>query len=226
MFHYFIIHTYNSKYSFYCFITFKVHIEQIIYIQFNRTYNCIRIHMDISLFLCSDRLLIVLKYSNGGTRNDVRGKNNHNHTKAAVSHQVSLSNPPLISSFTLPTLLINSHFCMKASSFYLQLLQVRMAVRAINNRSIFCSTSSPPISAFQSCSCYSRALQPRKLVKRGFVFHNFRTERNLILHGGIRSCSTHSLFDMVMEELAVMRKTKRIRATSKQVFLSLEIYLF
>lgn len=92
-----------------------------------------------------------------------------------------------------------------------------MAVRAINNRSIFCSTSSPPISAFQSCSCYSRALQPRKLVKRGFVFHTFRTERNLILHGGIRSCSTHSLFDMVMEELAVMRKTKRIRATSKVV---------
>ncbi|KAL4605067.1 hypothetical protein ACB092_09G001700 [Castanea dentata] len=91
-----------------------------------------------------------------------------------------------------------------------------MAVRAVNSCSIFRSASPPPFSAAVRCRFYHyRNLQFRRYSKLGFRFHAFRSERKLFGHGGVRSCSVHSLVDSVMEELEFMRKRKRVYAASK-----------
>lgn len=91
-----------------------------------------------------------------------------------------------------------------------------MAVRAVNSCSIFRSASPPPFSAAVRCRLYHyRNLQFRRCSKLGFRFHAFRSEKKLFGHGGVRSCSVHSLVDSVMEELEFMRKRKRVYAASK-----------
>ncbi|XP_062167390.1 ribonuclease II, chloroplastic/mitochondrial [Alnus glutinosa] len=90
-----------------------------------------------------------------------------------------------------------------------------MAVRAVNSCVIFRSASSPPLSAVR-CRLYSFSTFPlRRYCKLGFRFPILWPERKFLGHGGVRSCSVHSLVDSVMEELKFMRKRKRVCAASK-----------
>ncbi|KAE8099381.1 hypothetical protein FH972_017367 [Carpinus fangiana] len=90
-----------------------------------------------------------------------------------------------------------------------------MAVRAVNSCAIFRSSSSPPLSAVR-CRLYSFGTFPlRRYCRLGYGFPILRPERKLFDHGGVRSCSVHSLVESVMEELEFMRKRKRVCAASK-----------
>uniref|UniRef100_A0A2N9J2N7 Uncharacterized protein n=1 Tax=Fagus sylvatica TaxID=28930 RepID=A0A2N9J2N7_FAGSY len=90
-----------------------------------------------------------------------------------------------------------------------------MAVRAVNSCSFFRSASSPPLSAVRCRLYHCRTLHFRRCSKLGFRFQIFRSEQKLFGHGGVRSCSVHSLVDSVMEELDFMRKRKRVSAATK-----------
>ncbi|KAG6697374.1 hypothetical protein I3843_09G189400 [Carya illinoinensis] len=90
-----------------------------------------------------------------------------------------------------------------------------MAVRAVNNCSIFRSASSPPISAVRCRFFTFRSSSLRRHPKLGFQFPVLRPEQKFFGHGSVWSCSVHSLVDIVMEELKFMRKRKRVCAASK-----------
>lgn len=101
-----------------------------------------------------------------------------------------------------------------------------MAVRAVNNCSIFRSASSPPISAVRCRFFTFRSSSLRRHPKLGFQFPVLRPEQKFFGHGSVWSCSVHSLVDIVMEELKFMRKRKRVCAASKYVFSQLVIFIF
>ncbi|KAF7844583.1 ribonuclease II, chloroplastic/mitochondrial [Senna tora] len=91
-----------------------------------------------------------------------------------------------------------------------------MAVRAVNSSSIFRSSSSPPLSAFRRCYClcHFSTLQfhryPELSCRRSPVL---RFRSHFFNYGGLRSRSVQSLVELVMEELKVMRKSRKRAST-------------
>ncbi|XP_052173347.1 ribonuclease II, chloroplastic/mitochondrial isoform X3 [Diospyros lotus] len=91
-----------------------------------------------------------------------------------------------------------------------------MAVRAMNTYSIFRSVPSPPLAALGSCLHHFTASQWRPHAKIGFRLPNFRSgQAGLLGYGSVRSYSSESLVESVMEELGSLRKRKRICASAK-----------
>ncbi|KAF8402926.1 hypothetical protein HHK36_011019 [Tetracentron sinense] len=90
-----------------------------------------------------------------------------------------------------------------------------MAVRAVNSCPIFRSASAPPLSTYRCRLYHFNPSKIRRKPKSGFRFQVFRPEKLLVGHGGVRSCSAHSLVESVMEELEAMRKRKRLYASRK-----------
>ncbi|KAK4270333.1 hypothetical protein QN277_023379 [Acacia crassicarpa] len=91
-----------------------------------------------------------------------------------------------------------------------------MAVRAVNSSSIF-RPSSPPLAAFRRCCClcYCRTLQVRcfrELSSRRSRLLQFQSQ--FFYYGGVRSCTFQSLVESVMEELKVMRKSRKKASTA------------
>ncbi|KAL5742746.1 hypothetical protein ACOSP7_029478 [Xanthoceras sorbifolium] len=85
-----------------------------------------------------------------------------------------------------------------------------MTVRAVNSCSIFRSTASPPLAAFQCRFFHLRPLQFCRHSK--LEFRICQSEQKLLKNACFRSCSAHSLVDSVMDELHSMRKRKRVSA--------------
>lgn len=92
-----------------------------------------------------------------------------------------------------------------------------MALRAVNTCSLFRTASPPPLFALQYHFCHFKTLQYGRYIKFGFQSNIIRCD-SFYCHGGsIRSCSVHSLVNSVMEELAAIRKRKRVCSAIKCV---------
>ncbi|OIT01160.1 PREDICTED: ribonuclease II, chloroplastic/mitochondrial [Nicotiana attenuata] len=93
-----------------------------------------------------------------------------------------------------------------------------MAVRAMNSCVIFRSAATPPLAASRRC-CVRQFTTSRN--RKHLNLHSFlRCTPYPLSHVTVRSYSVHNLVEMVMEELASIRKRGRVRATSKLEFAS------
>ncbi|KAM7526350.1 hypothetical protein LguiA_016252 [Lonicera macranthoides] len=91
-----------------------------------------------------------------------------------------------------------------------------MAVRAVNNCSIFRSAAAPPFAAFGCRMHQFRAIGYRRHANSVTRLSSFSAERHVIRHDGLRSYSVHSLVETVMEEIAALHKRRRVvLATNK-----------
>ena len=99
-----------------------------------------------------------------------------------------------------------------------------MAVRAVNNCSIFRSAAAPPFAAFGCRMHQFRAFGYRRHANSVTRLSSFSGEKHVIRHDGLRSYSVHSLVETVMEEIAALHKRRRVvLATNKYewiIFLS------
>ncbi|KAJ9180716.1 hypothetical protein P3X46_008929 [Hevea brasiliensis] len=90
-----------------------------------------------------------------------------------------------------------------------------MGLRAVNTCSLIRTASSTPLFALQCCFGHTKTLQFSGYIKFGFQPNIFRSE-SFYSHGSsIRSCSVHSLVNSVMEELASIRRRKRVCSAIK-----------
>ncbi|XP_075078835.1 ribonuclease II, chloroplastic/mitochondrial isoform X3 [Nicotiana tabacum] len=88
-----------------------------------------------------------------------------------------------------------------------------MALRAMNSCVIFRSAATPPLAASRRC-CVRQFTTSRS--RKHLNLHSFlRCTPYPLSHVTVRSYSVHNLVEMVMEELASIRKRGRVRATSK-----------